>query len=360
MKTGRYCDTCRHVAGDEKFVPKRGDLVNYNGEAYYFQPNGSYCYLYSRPGQIGLPERAVHKLSRRAKITPPTADAVDRILRAEQQLRVKEREKKIKKHMREIWQLKGRWKNLYVIFIWILRNLLMFHRTNRNSRKKMIFFNLFLLQTCQANPSMSVRLTYVCVTCGKDAPKKCSICENAHYCSVECQRANWKRHKPICDEQSRFVDLRRPVKKLLVTHHSKICAHLSQDVKSWNYACVLFEDIAPLESKLRNIIKTYDCDAEGQVTSAWFVIGDKKQQATVYYEDSLEHIFKEMEKGDPVGSGRFKRWLDALNIPTDSDDPTVSAEIYFKKYKLVQVIDRKSVFSQYYTLEREECDTPKH
>jgi hypothetical protein len=32
----------------------------------------------------------------------------------------------------------------------------------------------------------------------KGSMKKCEECQ-APYCSVECQRANWKKHKPVCD-----------------------------------------------------------------------------------------------------------------------------------------------------------------
>ncbi|KAJ6535744.1 hypothetical protein B0H19DRAFT_434463 [Mycena capillaripes] len=29
--------------------------------------------------------------------------------------------------------------------------------------------------------------------------KSCSRCKSARYCSVECQRNNWKQHKPVCN-----------------------------------------------------------------------------------------------------------------------------------------------------------------
>lgn len=28
--------------------------------------------------------------------------------------------------------------------------------------------------------------------------KRCSVCKWARYCSVECQRADWKKHKGAC------------------------------------------------------------------------------------------------------------------------------------------------------------------
>ena len=42
-----------------------------------------------------------------------------------------------------------------------------------------------------------------CAACGGGAPpgkklKRCTGCRQVSYCSVECQRAAWKAHKPFC------------------------------------------------------------------------------------------------------------------------------------------------------------------
>lgn len=42
-----------------------------------------------------------------------------------------------------------------------------------------------------------------CATCGKAESlvgrlKKCAVCHKTHYCSRECQKADWKKHKKIC------------------------------------------------------------------------------------------------------------------------------------------------------------------
>ena len=47
----------------------------------------------------------------------------------------------------------------------------------------------------------SYRRCYTCYTCGKDEDcslKKCSACKYVSYCSVECQRKDWKKHKSVC------------------------------------------------------------------------------------------------------------------------------------------------------------------
>ena len=45
------------------------------------------------------------------------------------------------------------------------------------------------------------RLKRRCACCGKTGKpklKKCSICKQVWYCNTECQKANWKAHKPDC------------------------------------------------------------------------------------------------------------------------------------------------------------------
>jgi len=37
-----------------------------------------------------------------------------------------------------------------------------------------------------------------CPACGKLATTKCTACKQVYYCNRECQRKNWKVHKPVC------------------------------------------------------------------------------------------------------------------------------------------------------------------
>jgi len=37
-----------------------------------------------------------------------------------------------------------------------------------------------------------------CPSCGKIATTKCTGCKQVYYCNRECQRKNWKVHKPLC------------------------------------------------------------------------------------------------------------------------------------------------------------------
>ena len=37
-----------------------------------------------------------------------------------------------------------------------------------------------------------------CNRCNKDTTKKCAGCKSVHYCSRECQKQDWAKHKKFC------------------------------------------------------------------------------------------------------------------------------------------------------------------
>ena len=49
-------------------------------------------------------------------------------------------------------------------------------------------------------PAPAPRVLGVCSssTCSKDATLRCGVCKVAKYCSVACQRRDWKSHKAAC------------------------------------------------------------------------------------------------------------------------------------------------------------------
>jgi hypothetical protein len=47
-------------SGASERRPFRGEIVQYEGELFFFQPNGTFCYLYEHPHDIGIVARAKH------------------------------------------------------------------------------------------------------------------------------------------------------------------------------------------------------------------------------------------------------------------------------------------------------------
>ena len=52
-----------------------------------------------------------------------------------------------------------------------------------------------------AAPSSAASNKPKCNKCDAPATKRCSRCQKVWYCSAECQRFDWKKHKPVCDSE---------------------------------------------------------------------------------------------------------------------------------------------------------------
>lgn len=53
---------------------------------------------------------------------------------------------------------------------------------------------------------------YQCNLCGKTVRcSRCSKCMYARYCNSECQRKNWREHKPACQTISAFKEIYKAV-----------------------------------------------------------------------------------------------------------------------------------------------------
>lgn len=84
-----------------------------------------------------------------------------------------------------------------------------------------------------------------CNTCGKEAGKICTQCRQVHYCSLECQRSDWKAHKKQCfppgAKCTRCLEIIDPSQPCQVPHP----AHMLEDAGSvfgggsnkWSFSC---------------------------------------------------------------------------------------------------------------------------
>lgn len=61
------------------YYPSRGSIVKFRGKLYYFQPNGTACYLYRYESNIGRPERACHRPGR-LNVLKPTDSEIAKFL----------------------------------------------------------------------------------------------------------------------------------------------------------------------------------------------------------------------------------------------------------------------------------------
>lgn len=84
-------------------------------------------------------------------------------------------------------------------------------------------------------------------TCGKPGTKKCSGCSVARYCSVECQRENWPKHKKVC---SKYTDESKKNLSMLHKLHPSLITVIVAD--HFNAKRISFEDYDGVVFKVIN------------------------------------------------------------------------------------------------------------
>ena len=79
-------------------------------------------------------------------------------------------------------------------------SILIFHPSTDNGRDDVeVPYELVLFDFLKLHPFIRC-----CAHCEKTSQdlKRCSRCRKANYCSLECQRNDWKHHKGICTSAS--------------------------------------------------------------------------------------------------------------------------------------------------------------
>lgn len=77
-----------------------------------------------------------------------------------------------------------------------------------------------------------------CAACAKSSHgqlKRCSGCKTRFYCSVECQRNDWQKHKPVCHPCSCCIGCGEASKKLKYCSRCKIARYCSSKCQKDNW-----------------------------------------------------------------------------------------------------------------------------
>ncbi|KAG5839126.1 hypothetical protein ANANG_G00201620 [Anguilla anguilla] len=56
-----------------------------------------------------------------------------------------------------------------------------------------------------------VIIKQMCVNCGREASSECTGCHKVNYCSVFCQRKDWRDHQHTCCQPGAVVSMQEEV-----------------------------------------------------------------------------------------------------------------------------------------------------
>ena len=101
-----------------------------------------------------------------------------------------------------------------------------------------------------------------CFKClDKDGVKACARCKLGRYCSVECQRAGWKQHKPFCNPELANL-LTREKKTVRVVIDDPRVRMTTRELDIATYAKILSQsELAEIPNHVGEPIALYHVDA---------------------------------------------------------------------------------------------------
>ena len=71
-------------------------------------------------------------------------------------------------------------------------------------------------------------VTLICSVCGEKSSLRCSNCLGAFYCSIPCQKKDWKKHKVVCKQAEK---IKKSYEKLGCRTVEEIDAKIVEDRK---------------------------------------------------------------------------------------------------------------------------------
>lgn len=153
---------------------------------------------------------------------------------------------------------------------------------------------------------MSALVSKVCVVClATHGLRRCAKCMRVHYCSVECQKKDWKVHQTFCTdfnkttkEEIAISKANNPLNKLK-NEMPQVYEHLLDRVSTHDYTQVLLCEINDAKTIFSSLPKQVIIDSID-------LLGDDKQGQKMHMKNLLilldqasaskEHIKNNCEK----------------------------------------------------------------
>jgi hypothetical protein len=111
-------------------------------------------------------------------------------------------------------------------------------------------FNGAAAKDGSVDPSPKTSVTRTCLLCSKEAANKCGRCKTVWYCGTECQKADWKHHKVLCQPNADGKVVYTTTATLRPGHGRVI--HAMLDSAKYILACHFGEDKGmPMEDFMR-------------------------------------------------------------------------------------------------------------
>ena len=221
---------------------------------------------------------------------------------------------------------------------------------------------------CQFSMSLSdMRKEIECDLCQISNPlKRCSRCHITHYCSIECQKLDWKAHKPLC------IPLEETKKKMADGTND-------EEMKKF-IALSNIDSLTPLEKaeiyskvgrltdiKYDHHFKTKQDTVDGTSQNPKVIVMDDEQE--MYCNLAMEQI-NEVLNSDPVNAVgliakgnilRYVRPLDAIDalhevLRRDEEMVTMTENIHKAMAELAEF--RDSQYNKLTTAEKKDIDHP--
>jgi hypothetical protein len=172
----------------------------------------------------------------------------------------------------------------------------------------------------------------VCAKCGKSAaddvkPKICTACKMVKYCSVECQKNHWSKHKKACKERTAEIrddNLFRQPDESYLGECPLCCIPLSLDIsKSSVYTCCSQRICAGCV--YANTVREFDGGLEPKCAYCREPVPKTKEQ-------SVQYTMKRVKANDPVALRQLGQKCDR------EGDYEGAVEYYMKAAKMGDVI----------------------